>query len=64
MRTLDENTVSLYINPFLAVCMYQVMLYNDLNLDVFKNLPLTDWALIVFFSVGVVGAQTLRFMAF
>ena len=63
MKGLDENTVSLYMNPSLAVVMYIVMKAEGLSSSMFYQedfLP-SDWALLIFFSVGTVLVQTLKF---
>jgi len=63
MRGLHENTVSLYVNPTLAFLMYLCMKSQGLNCDIFYDFSLTDWTLMVFFSINTVVLQTLKFIA-
>ena len=64
MKGMHENTVSLYMNPTLAILMYFCLIYMDLDLTIFwTQFQLYDWLLIIFFSVGTVLVQTLKFIA-
>ena len=56
MKGLDENTVSLYMGPSLAllmaICMWK---QGDTPAMFFQpSFVLKDWALLIFFSVGTV----------
>jgi drug/metabolite transporter (DMT)-like permease len=63
MKGLHENTVSLYINPTLALLMYFLMQSEGLDCSIFNNFSLKDWALMTFFSIATVVLQTLKFIA-
>lgn len=63
MKGLHENTVSLYINPTLAVVMYITMRQQGYDSSIFSTFDWLDWLLTVFFSINVVLVQTLKFMA-
>lgn len=65
MKGLDENTVSLYMNPSLAVIMFVYMRCEGLDATMFfeSSFGLKDWLLLIFFSVGTVLVQTLKFNA-
>ena len=63
MKGLHENTVSLYINPMLGIVIFITMYYKGLNLTFIYNFTLTDWFLVIFFSISTVIVQTLKFIA-
>ena len=63
MKNLNENTVSLYMNPTLSVVMYSYLSFAGIDLSIFSTLEATDWLLIIFFSVNTVIVQTLKFIA-
>ena len=63
MKGLNENTVSLYMNPSLSIIMYAYLWSADIDLVIFKTLGAADWILIVFFSINTVIVQTLKFIA-
>ena len=64
MKGMHENTVSCYMNPTLAVIMYICLWNEGLDLNIFwHQFTHYDWALIIFFSVGTVLVQTLKFIA-
>ena len=65
MKGLHENTVSLYMNPCLAIVMGIYMYWVGLSAAPFfeSQFKLLDWFLLIWFSVGTVLVQTLKFSA-
>lgn len=71
MKGLHENTVSLYMNPALGIVMYIVISVQGLDNSLLwggadkdgKSFQWIDWFLIVFFSIGTVIVQTLKFLS-
>ena len=55
MKGLHENTVSMYINPVLALTMLIVMLFQGgISISFLSNFTWVDWILTIFFSIGTV----------
>ena len=63
MKGLHENTVSMYINPVLGITMLIVMLIEGESVDFIKDFNWVDWVLTIFFSIGTVIIQTLKYLA-
>ena len=65
MKGLHENTVSLYMNPCLAIIMGIYMLCMGYSAKVFFEPSFSgfNWLLLIWFSVGTVLVQTLKFSA-
>ena len=63
MKGMHEDTVSLYINPTLAILMYFYVRSLGMDLQIFKEFHLSDWLFTIQISAGVVLVQTLKFIA-
>ena len=63
MKGLHENTVSMYINPVLGFTMLIVMLIEGESVSFLSDYTWVDWILTIFFSIGTVLVQTLKYLA-
>jgi drug/metabolite transporter (DMT)-like permease len=65
LKGLNENTVSLYMNPATAVLMISLTYAEGLDFSIFGEATFTglDWAIMIGVSILSVVTQTLKFVA-
>ena len=63
MKGLHDNTVSLYMNPFMSVFMFGWMFATGLPFSIYLKWGIVDWVLLLYFSVNTVAHQTLKYKA-
>lgn len=63
MKGLHENTVSVYMNPCLALIMLAYILLDGCTFEIYSQISWFDWFVLAVFSINTVLIQTFRYIA-